>query len=58
MEHKLVTEEAFISGKDAECSCSDPDWEGGWSGIVGIYNATDQEIEDWYHDHLVEVGVL
>ena len=59
MEHELITYNAFISGKDAECSCSDADYsEGGWSGIVGIYNATDQEIEDWYHDHLVEVGVL
>ena len=59
MEHKLVTEKAFIAGKDAYCDgCNDPDYEGGWSGIVGIYNATDQEIEDWYHDHLVEEGVL
>lgn len=51
--HELVTYKGFVSGKDAECTCSDPDYsEGGWSGIEGVYNATDQEIDDWFADHV------
>lgn len=55
-EHELVTYKGFITGRDAECiTCTDPDYDDGWTGsIYGIYNATDQEIEDWFHDHVLE----
>lgn len=56
-EHELDVYSSFLDGKDAIClTCYSPDYEDGWYGHEGIYNATDQEIEDWFHDHVEEAG--
>lgn len=56
-QHELVMEPGFVSGFDAYCANHfDPDYEDGWSGIEGVYNATQQEVDDWFHDHVIEHG--
>lgn len=56
MNCKLVTYAGFVSGLDAYCETHfDPDYsEGGWSGYEGIYNATDQEVREWFEHHKEE----
>ena len=53
--HSLNIRPSFVTGFDAECECSDPDIEVGWTGVVGIFSASFEDIEDWYHDHLADV---
>lgn len=53
MEHKLEMQAGFIEGFDAYCNtCFDPDYDGGWSGVEGIYNATEGEVNEWYAEHV------
>lgn len=54
--HTLEMYPGFVDGFDAVCTnCYDPSFdEGGWSGIEGVYNATQQEVDDWFHDHIIE----
>lgn len=58
MEHELITYQSIgINGAfDGACSCSDVDYDDGWYGEVGIYGVTEQEVEDWHHDHVLEAG--
>lgn len=55
MQHKLVTEKSFTRGKDAYCeTCLNPDYgpEDGWTGVEGVFGATDEEVTEWYDEHV------
>lgn len=54
-EHSLTVRPSMGGQYDAECECTDPDYESGWSGIEGIFAASFSDIEAWYEDHLDNV---
>lgn len=57
MEHKLeMYQNRYTGGIDGVCSCSSPHYEDGWSGQVSFFGSTEQEVQDWHHDHLIEEG--
>lgn len=38
------------------CECSDPSYEDGWFGQVSFAADSREELEDYYQNHLIEVG--
>ena len=59
-DHALdITRNTTFGFFEGSCSCSDADWvDDGWSGQVTFSGDTEGEIQDYFHDHLVEEGVL
>lgn len=57
MEHELsfIEQNSYGPRWVASCSCSDPDYEAGWSGQVDFYGDTQEEVELNFQEHLTDV---
>lgn len=55
MTHTLIIEPGF-RGLDGFCEdCYDPSFdEGSWGGYSGVYNATREDVEEWFENHVIE----
>lgn len=57
MNHKLeYVEKNPWGGYSGSCSCSDPDYDSGWSGHIDFYGKTLKEVNRSFAEHVAEEG--